>query len=58
MVSPQSHTAESRGVRIARALVGSFMTALEMAGVSLTLLLVDDKLLRLIGESLGPQFPM
>ncbi|XP_025062693.1 triokinase/FMN cyclase isoform X2 [Alligator sinensis] len=42
------HCLESRGVRIARALVGSFMTALEMAGVSLTLLLVDDKLLRLI----------
>uniref|UniRef100_A0A8D0HJF1 Triokinase/FMN cyclase n=1 Tax=Sphenodon punctatus TaxID=8508 RepID=A0A8D0HJF1_SPHPU len=39
---------ESRGICIARALVGSFMTALEMAGVSLTLLLVDDKLLKLI----------
>ncbi|OXB71175.1 UNVERIFIED_CONTAM: hypothetical protein H355_011174 [Colinus virginianus] len=40
--------AERRGVRIARALVGSFMTALEMAGISLTLLLVDEELLRLI----------
>ncbi|NXY24333.1 TKFC cyclase, partial [Atrichornis clamosus] len=39
---------ESRGIRIARALVGSFMTALEMAGVSLTLLLVDEELLGLI----------
>ncbi|NXF80585.1 TKFC cyclase, partial [Sclerurus mexicanus] len=39
---------ESRGIRIARALVGSFMTALEMAGVSLTLLVVDEELLRLI----------
>ncbi|XP_068026191.1 triokinase/FMN cyclase [Melanerpes formicivorus] len=39
---------ERRGVRIARALVGSFMTALEMAGVSLTLLLVDEELVRLI----------
>ncbi|XP_065611580.1 triokinase/FMN cyclase [Cyrtonyx montezumae] len=39
---------EKRGVRIARALVGSFMTALEMAGISLTLLLVDKELLRLI----------
>uniref|UniRef100_A0A8C3K191 Triokinase/FMN cyclase n=1 Tax=Calidris pygmaea TaxID=425635 RepID=A0A8C3K191_9CHAR len=39
---------ESRGVRIARALVGSFMTALEMAGVSLTLLLVDEELVGLI----------
>ncbi|KFV66965.1 Bifunctional ATP-dependent dihydroxyacetone kinase/FAD-AMP lyase (cyclizing), partial [Dryobates pubescens] len=36
------------GVRIARALLGSFMTALEMAGVSLTLLLVDEELVRLI----------
>lgn len=42
--------AESRGVRIARALVGSFMTALEMAGVSLTLMLVDEELVGLIGE--------
>ncbi|NWU86466.1 TKFC cyclase, partial [Onychorhynchus coronatus] len=40
--------AESRGIRIARALVGSFMTALEMAGVSLTLMVVDEELLRLI----------
>ncbi|NXR53197.1 TKFC cyclase, partial [Hippolais icterina] len=39
---------ESRGICIARALVGSFMTALEMAGVSLTLMLVDEELLRLI----------
>ncbi|XP_027525012.1 triokinase/FMN cyclase [Corapipo altera] len=39
---------ESRGIRIARALVGCFMTALEMAGVSLTLLVVDEELLRLI----------
>lgn len=39
---------ERRGVCIARALVGSFMTALEMAGISLTLLLVDEELLRLI----------
>ncbi|NWR38943.1 TKFC cyclase, partial [Tachuris rubrigastra] len=40
--------AESRGIRIARALVGCFMTALEMAGVSLTLMVVDEELLRLI----------
>uniref|UniRef100_A0A8D2NX09 Triokinase/FMN cyclase n=1 Tax=Zosterops lateralis melanops TaxID=1220523 RepID=A0A8D2NX09_ZOSLA len=39
---------ENRGVSIARALVGSFMTALEMAGVSLTLMLVDEELVRLI----------
>ncbi|XP_027554834.1 triokinase/FMN cyclase [Neopelma chrysocephalum] len=42
------HRLESRGIRIARALVGCFMTALEMAGVSLTLLVVDEELLRLI----------
>ncbi|NWR98313.1 TKFC cyclase, partial [Motacilla alba] len=39
---------ENQGVRIVRALVGSFMTAMEMAGVSLTLMLVDEELLRLI----------
>ena len=46
-----SGTAESRGVKIARALVGTFMSALEMPGVSLTLLLVDEPLLKLIGET-------
>ncbi|XP_018777625.3 triokinase/FMN cyclase [Serinus canaria] len=39
---------ENQGISIARALVGSFMTAMEMAGVSLTLMLVDEELLRLI----------
>ncbi|KAM4777380.1 triokinase/FMN cyclase isoform 2-T6 [Cyanocitta cristata] len=39
---------ESREIRIARALVGSFMTALEMAGVSLTLMRVDEELVGLI----------
>ncbi|NXA13688.1 TKFC cyclase, partial [Sapayoa aenigma] len=39
---------ESRGIRVARALVGSFMTALEMAGVSLTLMVVDEELLGLV----------
>ncbi|XP_051820162.1 triokinase/FMN cyclase [Antechinus flavipes] len=39
---------EARGVKIARALVGTFMSALEMAGISLTLLLADDALLKLI----------
>lgn len=39
---------EGRGVKIARALVGTFMSALEMPGVSLTLLLVDEPLLKLI----------
>ncbi|KAM5247277.1 triokinase/FMN cyclase [Ctenodactylus gundi] len=39
---------EARSVKIARALVGTFMSALEMPGVSLTLLLVDRPLLELI----------
>nr|XP_044606187.1 triokinase/FMN cyclase isoform X2 [Equus asinus] len=39
---------EGRGVKIARALVGIFMSALEMPGISLTLLLVDEPLLKLI----------
>ncbi|XP_059329905.1 triokinase/FMN cyclase [Ammospiza nelsoni] len=39
---------ENQGIRIFRAMVGSFMTAMEMAGVSLTLMLVDEELLRLI----------
>jgi len=36
-----------RGVRIARSLVGSYITSLEMAGTSVTLLKVDDELLSL-----------
>lgn len=44
-------TAEGRGVKVARALVGTFMSALEMPGVSLTLMLVDEPVLKLIGES-------
>jgi dihydroxyacetone kinase-like protein len=35
------------GVRIARSLVGSYITSLEMAGCSVTLLKMDDELLRL-----------
>lgn len=38
-------------MKIARALVGTFMSALEMPGISLTLLLVDEPLLKLIGET-------
>ena len=36
-----------RGVKIARSLVGSYITSLEMAGCSITLLKVDDELIRL-----------
>lgn len=39
---------ESRGVKVERALVGTFMSALEMRGVSLTLMLVDEAVLKLI----------
>ncbi|KFO29453.1 Bifunctional ATP-dependent dihydroxyacetone kinase/FAD-AMP lyase (cyclizing) [Fukomys damarensis] len=39
---------EGHKVKIARALVGTFMSALEMPGVSLTLLLADEPLLELI----------
>ncbi|XP_029063301.1 triokinase/FMN cyclase isoform X2 [Monodon monoceros] len=42
---------EGRGVKIARALVGTFMSALDMPGISLTLLLVDEPLLKLIGAA-------
>jgi phosphoenolpyruvate---glycerone phosphotransferase subunit DhaK len=38
---------EKSGVGIARNLVGSYMTSLEMAGCSVTLLKADDELLRL-----------
>jgi dihydroxyacetone kinase-like protein len=36
-----------RGVTIARNLVGAYITSLEMAGVSITLLRVDDEMLEL-----------
>jgi dihydroxyacetone kinase-like protein len=38
---------EAHGVRVARSLVGSYITSLEMAGTSVTLLRVDDELLTL-----------
>jgi dihydroxyacetone kinase-like protein len=38
---------ERAGIGIARSLVGSYMTSLEMAGCSLTLVPADDELLRL-----------
>ncbi|WP_369258199.1 dihydroxyacetone kinase subunit DhaK [Geodermatophilus amargosae] len=38
---------ERSGIRIARSLVGPYMTSLEMAGCSVTLLQADDELLRL-----------
>jgi len=38
---------QGRGVRIARSLVGSYITSLEMAGCSISLVRMDDELLRL-----------
>lgn len=38
---------QGRGVKIARSLVGSYITSLEMAGCSITLLKLDDELTRL-----------
>ena len=35
-----------RGITIARSLVGSYITSLEMAGCSITLLKLDDELTR------------
>ena len=35
---------ESRGIRIARNLIGPYMTSLDMAGCSITLLRLDDDL--------------
>jgi dihydroxyacetone kinase-like protein len=38
---------EARGIRIARNLIGSYITSLEMAGCSITLLKLDDELTQL-----------
>jgi dihydroxyacetone kinase-like protein len=38
---------EARGITVARNLVGSYITSLEMAGCSITLLRLDDELIRL-----------
>ena len=38
---------ESRGITVARSLVGDYVTSLDMAGCSLTLVKADDELLRL-----------
>lgn len=41
---------EERGVLVVRVMSGSFMTSLEMAGMSLSLMKVDEEMLRLFGE--------
>ncbi|MGH9168817.1 MAG: dihydroxyacetone kinase subunit DhaK, partial [Acidimicrobiia bacterium] len=38
---------EGRGIRITRNLIGAYITSLEMAGTSITLLKLDDDLTRL-----------
>jgi len=38
---------EGRGIKIARNLIGSYITSLEMAGFSITLLKLDDELTKL-----------
>jgi phosphoenolpyruvate---glycerone phosphotransferase subunit DhaK len=42
-----AETLDGRGVQIARSLVGNYITSLEMAGCSITLLKLDDELTRL-----------
>lgn len=41
---------ESGGVEVSRVMCGSFMTSLEMAGVSLSLMRAGQETLRLFGE--------
>lgn len=49
---------ESRGVVVARVMSGSFVTSLEMAGVSLTLMKVDQESLRLFDAgTAAPAWP-
>lgn len=39
-----------QGVQVPRVMSGTFMTSLEMAGVSLSLMRVDEEILRLFGQ--------
>ncbi|MBN3316419.1 TKFC cyclase, partial [Atractosteus spatula] len=49
---------EERGVCIARVMSGTFMTSLEMAGVSLTLMLANQDILRLFdADTTAPAWP-
>jgi len=47
MYSSARRLLEKRGVSIARSLVGSYVTSLDMAGCSITLTMLDDETLRL-----------
>jgi len=42
-----AHILQGRGISIARSLVGSYITSLEMAGCSITLLRLDEEMIRL-----------
>ncbi len=42
---------DKAGVRVARSLVGPYITSLEMAGCSVTLLKADDELLAAVGRA-------
>jgi phosphoenolpyruvate---glycerone phosphotransferase subunit DhaK len=44
---------EGRGVKITRNLIGSYITSLEMAGCSITLLKLDDQLTKLWDASVS-----
>lgn len=44
---------ESRGMVVARVMCGSFMTSLEMAGFSISLMKANQETLRLFGECSG-----
>ncbi|XP_038843481.1 triokinase/FMN cyclase [Salvelinus namaycush] len=52
------HNLEGRGVRVARVMSGSFMTSLEMAGVSLSMMRADQEILRLFdAKTTAPAWP-
>eukprot|EP00079_Xenopus_tropicalis_P024687 XP_012817609.1 PREDICTED: triokinase/FMN cyclase isoform X2 [Xenopus tropicalis] len=58
VASSAVHCLEGRGVQIQRAMVGSFMTALEMSGVSLTIMKCTPELLLLYdSETSAPAWP-
>uniref|UniRef100_A0A8C1M5Q7 Triokinase/FMN cyclase n=2 Tax=Cyprinus carpio TaxID=7962 RepID=A0A8C1M5Q7_CYPCA len=52
------HCLEERGVQVVRVMAGSFMTSLEMAGMSLSLMKVDEEMLRLFdAKTTAPAWP-
>ncbi|XDV18915.1 hypothetical protein PO909_024509 [Leuciscus waleckii] len=52
------HCLEERGVLVVRVMSGSFMTSLEMAGMSLSLMKVDEEMLRLFdAKTTAPAWP-